>query len=330
MTKILVTGGSGFIGQRLLNVLIKKKYSIRSTYYDSTIEIDKLVTSDVEWIKCNLVDGGIDYSKLLCGIDVVVHLAGFAHVLKSNKQTDKLFRKVNVESTEKLAKNAAGHGVQQFIFISSIKVNGESTERNSWHEYTCFNEAEMENPVGQYAISKFEAENKLKEICSLTEMKYTIFRPPIIYGPGVKANFLKLIEIIDKGIPLPFSALVNQRSMLYVDNFCNAIVKCIDENKARNELFLIKDIDCSMVELINIIASTLDKPSRLFPFPISLIQLLSSAVGRKDQISKFTESLLIDDSHIRNKLGWIPEIKFDDAIKATTDWYKGLPMDRKG
>jgi nucleoside-diphosphate-sugar epimerase len=320
MTKVLVTGGSGFVGQRLLNVLINKKYSIRSAYYKSIISMDNLIAPDIEWVKCNLVDDNIDYSKLFFGVDVIVHLAGLAHVLKQDKHTIELFRKVNIDSTEKLAKAAAANGVKQFIFISSIKVNGETAKSNLHHQYTYINETEK--PVGQYAISKSEAENRLKEICNLTGMRYTIFRPPLLYGPGVKANFLKIIKLIDKGIPLPLAGIENKRSMLYVDNLCHAIEHCINKDYAGNELFFIKDIDCSTVQLIKVIANALGKPQRLFSFPISLLKLCAIGTGRRDQFLKLTESLMIDDSHIRQTTGWIPDVNFDDAIKTTIDWYK--------
>ena len=245
-----------------------------------------------------------------------------AHITTESADSSDKFRKVNTEATTKLVKEAAKNGVNQFIFISTIKVSGERTEKKSDNSFYAFTETDASNASDPYADSKIEAETKLIEICQKTDMKYTIFRPPLIYGPGVKANFFNLIKLMDLKLPLPLANIDNLRSILYVDNFCDAIIRSIDHDNVMNERFFIKDKDISTPELMRTIAEALDKPNRLFPMPLAIMKMVATLFGRREQYNKLTDSLVVDDSNLRQKLKWSPPIEFTKAMQTTTTWYK--------
>jgi UDP-N-acetyl-alpha-D-quinovosamine dehydrogenase len=321
MTRILITGGSGFVGHRLLSLLSKMNYPLRATYFNNKPENDFFLSCNIDWRQFNLIDEK-SYDGLLKDIDIVIHLAGMAHIKRESADSSDKFRKVNAEATTKLIKEAAKYGVNQFVFISTIKVSGERTEKKSDNSFCSFKETDTSDASGSYAESKYEAEIKLIEICQETGMKYTVFRPPLIYGPGVKANFFNLIKLMDLKIPLPLANIDNLRSILYVDNFCDAVIKSIGHDHAMNERFFIKDKDISTPELMKIIAAALDKPACLFPIPLAIMNMVATLFFRKEQYNKLTDSLVVDDSKFRKNLNWSPPVKFSEAIQATTTWYK--------
>ena len=321
MKHILITGGSGFIGHRLLSLLATMNYSLRATYLSKKPEKDLSLPNHIDWRQFNLIDEK-SYDGLLEDIDIVIHLAGMAHITKESEGSSDKFIKVNTEATTKLAEEAAKNGVNQFIFISTIKVSGERTEKISDNSFYAFTETDVSNASDPYAESKYEAETKLIELCQKTDMKYTIFRPPLIYGPGVKANFLNLTKLMDLKLPLPLANIDNLRSILYVDNFCDAIIKSIGHNKAINERFFIKDKDISTPELMRTIAEALGKPVCLFPMPLAIMKMVATLFGSREQYNKLTGSLVVDDSNFRQKLNWTPTIEFTKAMQTTTTWYK--------
>jgi len=319
MNRILVTGGSGFLGQRLLYLLSKKDVLIRSTYLNTIPTQKKNPSIDVEWRRYNVLDNS-DVGDLLKDVDVVIHLAGMAHTKKNDEQTTIKFKEVNANGTELLARKAAINKVKQFIYISSIKVNGQSTSGINTPEI--FRENDSINTTDPYAASKYSGECKLIDVCNNTNMKYTIFRPTLIFGPGVKANFLNLIKLVDVGVPLPFSKVDNCRSMIYVDNLCDAIYTSIKHDNAENKLFLIKDVDVSTAKLIRSLALVLNKSPRLFSFPVSILRKLCVLFGNEMLYEKLLGSLVVDDSLLRQELNWSPPIEFMEAIKETITWHK--------
>jgi len=321
MKHILITGGSGFIGHRLLGLLATMNHSLRATYLNNKPVKDLSLSKHIDWRQFNLIDE-TSYDGLLKDIDIVIHLAGMAHITTKSADSSDKFRKVNTEATTKLVKEAAKNGVNQFIFISTIKVSGERTEKKSDNSFYAFTETDASNASDPYADSKIEAETKLIAICQKTDMKYTIFRPPLIYGPGVKANFFNLIKLMDLKLPLPLANIDNLRSILYVDNFCDAIIRSIDHDNVMNERFFIKDKDISTPELMRTIAEALDKPNRLFPMPLAIMKMVATLFGRREQYNKLTDSLVVDDSNLRQKLKWSPPIEFTKAMQTTTTWYK--------
>ena len=261
MTKVLITGVNGFVGKTLGDELVTKGFNVNGAVrsvmsVDFPGAITKFVIKDI--------DSKTDWQKALEGVDVVIHLAARVHVMKDTA-IDALaeFRRVNVEGTLNLARQAVEAGVQRFIFISSIKVNGEGTILGQ--PYTA---EDQPAPVDPYGISKREAEDALRQLASETGMEVVIIRPPLIYGPGVKANFQSMMRWLDKGIPLPLGAIHNQRSLVALDNLIDLIVTCIHHPAAANQIFIAGDgEDLSTTELLQRMAAALGKKAWLIPVP---------------------------------------------------------------
>jgi nucleoside-diphosphate-sugar epimerase len=259
--------------------------------------------ADVESVLIATIDGNTDWRDALQGINVIVHLAARVHIMHDHAN-DPLqeFRKVNVDGTVNLAKQAALAGVKRFVFISSIKVNGEST------------------PLG---LSKYEAENALKQLASETGMEVVIIRPPLVYGVGVKANFYSMMRWLDKGIPLPLGAIHNQRSLVALDNLVDLIITCIDHPAAANQIFLVSDgDDLSTSELLRHAASALDKSAKLLPIPVWLLQMAASLLGKRAVVQRLCSSLQLDITKTRQLLNWTPLVSVDDALHKTAQYYR--------
>jgi nucleoside-diphosphate-sugar epimerase len=225
------------------------------------------------------------------------------------------FRKVNVLWTAALAEAAAISGVKRFIFLSSIKVHGE----RSPHPFT---EQDTPAPLDPYSISKLEAEEKLKEVGAATGMEIVVLRPPLVYGEGVRANFLSLLRLVEKGFPLPLSSIDNQRSMIYRENLVDALCLCLDHPDAANQTFLVSDgIDFSTPELIRMIATQMRKGSHLFPFPQKILRSLLVAAGRENVYERLCGDLAADTSKIQSVLGWSPPFSREQGIRNTVNWY---------
>ncbi|HSN22581.1 MAG TPA: SDR family oxidoreductase, partial [Methylomicrobium sp.] len=274
MTKVLITGVNGFVGKSLSDELVIKGFNVNGTVR-SVMPVDfpgamtKFVIKDI--------DSKTDWQNALEGIDVVIHLAARVHVMK-DMAIDALseFRKVNVEGTLNLARQAVEAGVQRFIFISSIKVNGESSILEQ--PYT---PEDQPAPVDSYGISKREAEDGLRQLASETGMEVVIIRPPLVYGPGVKANFQSMMRWLDKGIPLPLGAIHNQRSLVSLDNLIDLIVTCIHHPAAANQIFIVGDgEDLSTTELLQRMAAALGKKAWLIPVPSFLLEWGASLIGK--------------------------------------------------
>lgn len=324
MSSVLVTGGSGFVGRSLVPMLAKNGYSVRTTCRDLVSLSGEWRKSDINWVEFNLENKHEDYSALMKDIDIVIHVAGQAHITRKDEQTLKSFRKVNVDGTRKLATEANAAGVKQFIFISTIKVFGERSVLTANGNVHRFTENDIPEPVGLYAMSKFEAEQAIQDICNKNnQMQYLILRPPLIYGPHVKANFLRLINLVSKGIPLPFASIDNKRSLLYVDNLNQVILAALARPEAiRNNTYVVSDVDVSLPQLIREISGHFDKKTKLFSLPVPLLHLAGYLTGRKLLIDRLVESLLVDSTKITQELGWIPEVNFEDGIRNTIEWYK--------
>jgi nucleoside-diphosphate-sugar epimerase len=322
MTHVLVTGGNGFIGRSLIRVLADNHYSVHATYHGAMPEPQGKNDPVLSWRKYDLASEANNYSEILDGIDVIVHLAGMAHMPVRNQQSVALIRKTNIDGTRKLVTEAVNKGVGKIVFVSTIKVHGERAE--SCHDGVGkpFTEKDTPAPLDPYAVSKLEAEQVIKEACSDNRMQYVILRPPLVYGPFVKANFLKLLDMIASGLPLPFGSIKNLRSLVYVGNLCDAISTVIERKEAANNTYLVSDVNISLPQLIREIAKHQGKTARLFPFPVSLLRLAGVLTGRKSMVERLTESLQADSSKIRNDLQWKPRVTFEEGIKATVEWYK--------
>jgi len=305
---ILITGANGFIGRHLCAFLKERACFVRGAVRNKTS--DALVAD--EYIQVGEIDGSTDWQQALIGVDVVIHLAARVHVLKDEAVDPLLaFRQVNVLGTERLARMAAKAGVKKFIFLSSVKVNGEGSGK-------AYTEIDAPQPEDAYGISKKEAEDSLLRIAADTGLKTVILRPSLVYGPGVKANFKNLIKLVSLGVPLPFKSICNQRSFIYIGNLVDAILLCITHPEALGEVFLVSDgDDVSTPDLMKILASAMRKKVVLIAVPISFLKFLSSLVGQGDAIEKLIGSLCIDSSKIRIKLGWTPPYAIKEGISKT-------------
>jgi len=252
-------------------------------------------------------------------VDVVIHAAARVHIMDDDA-SDPLaeFRKANVDGTLNLARQAADAGVQRFVFISSIKVNGESTQLGE--PFTVEDSIVTQDP---YGLSKWEAEQGLFQIAKQTGMQTVVIRPPLIYGEGVKANFAKMMQGVAKGLPLPLGAVHNKRSLLALENLVDFIVLCTHHPKAANQVFLISDgEDVSTTELLQKVGKALGKPARLIPVPVPLMRFAAKLIGKGDVANRLFGSLQVDSSKARELLGWKPVIHMDEQLKKTVAAYK--------
>jgi nucleoside-diphosphate-sugar epimerase len=258
------------------------------------------------------IDQHTDWSAALKNQQVVVHTAARAHIMDDQAEEPlAAFREVNVAGTLNLARQAAGAGIRRFVFISSIKVNGEQTAPGS-----CFMAEDSPAPEDPYGISKLEAEQGLQQIALETGMEVVIIRPPLVYGPGVKGNFASMIKLVEKGLPLPFGAIDNRRSLVGLDNLVDLIITCIDHPNAANQVFLVSDgEDLSTSGLLRRVAKAMGKPSRLISVPAGLLQLGATVLGKKAVGQRLLGSLQVDISATRERLDWTPPVSVDEGLR---------------
>ncbi|MEY3697194.1 MAG: UDP-glucose 4-epimerase (Galactowaldenase) (UDP-galactose 4-epimerase) CapN-like [Actinomycetota bacterium] len=299
--KILITGANGFIGAHLCQELSSRKIDFRATARNAN------ENNYADFVGCDL-ETTESLNQLMDGCDIVVHLAGRAHVTSDDSQEK--YRIANEFVTHQLANAAAQNGIARFVYISSIKVNGESS--STGRPIRSF---DTPNPLDNYGRSKLAAEQVLQEICRVNKMEYVIIRPTLVYGKGVKANFSALISAVKRGIPLPIATVKNARSMIGINNLVDLIIATCTNPKAANQTFLASDgIDTSTPALVRFIAASLNRRSRIFPFPISVLRLLAAVFGKSSAIDKLTGSLSVDISHTKNTLDWRPPFSIESEI----------------
>lgn len=308
---VVLTGVTGFIGGSLLKLLGDQRPVIGVVRH-AGVPIGASATKAV------IADFGAaaEWERTLAGQQAVVHSAARVHVM-DDTTADPLreFRRVNVANTLVLARQAAQAGVKRFVFISSIKVNGEGTPLGQ--PYTASDEPA---PLDPYGISKYEAEEGLKALAAETDMEVVIIRPVLVYGPGVKANFRSMMSWINKGVPLPLGSIHNKRSMVALDNLVDLITTCIDHPAAANQTFLVSDgEDLSTTELLERTAQALGKTSRLLPFPARLLEWAAGVLGKRAVAQRLCGSLQVDIRHTCETLGWQPPVSVDQALKKTAD-----------
>ena len=310
--KVLVTGASGFIGHALVPRLIKAGHEVvTSSRHANSGPIGTTVHPIAD------LGPDTDWSEALFEVEAVIHLAARVHIM-TDKAQDPLAdnRRINTEGTRKLAKDAATAGVRHFIFMSTIKVNGESSGLKPFCAH------DLPAPKDPYAIAKLEAEEALKELSNRTKMEIVIIRSPLIYGEGVKGNFLRLLELSNKGIPLPLLNIKNTRSLVGIDNLIDLISCCIDHPKAASQTFLVSDNEnISTTELIKKIKIAMGKSLRLFPIPLILFKPLGHLIGKSSEVNRLFSSLTINISHTCNQLNWKPKFSLDYGLKKTVNWY---------
>ena len=309
-SKLLITGGTGFIGKALIAKLKLSKYSINISTRKNNLIFPKEKKTLV--FNTGEINHKTDWFDALTGVDCIVHCAGRAHMTEElKKDSIDIYRNVNVKGTINLAQQAATCGVKRFIFLSSIKVNGEKTFSSTSYKFD-----DSPNPEDVYGISKWEAEKGLWEVSKTTGLEVIIIRPTLVYGYGVKGNLARLIKLIRSGIPLPLGLVQNQRSMIGMDNLINLLIRCIDHPKASGKTFLASDgEDLSTPELIKFIASSMGKKANLFPLPIFMLKFLGSIFGKSEEINRLVGSLKIDDSYTKEILDWTPSVSVEEGIR---------------
>lgn len=311
--RVLVTGAEGFVGREVCRLLKARGYRVRPAV--RSLEAARVPPDEV--VAVGNIGAETQWREALEGIDLVIHLAARVHVMK-DPAADPLsaFRAVNTEGTVKLAESAQKAGVRRILYISTIKVNGESTNECP------FSEEDPASPRDPYAVSKWEAEGKLADICRKGALEFVIFRPPLVYGPGVKANFLRLLQLVHSGWPLPFKGLENQRSLIGVQNLADAMVQALGHPQAANQLFLVSDgEDLTLEDLIRRIARTAGRPARLFRLPPGLVRSVAKWSGRDDLYRRLFGSLRINSRKICSKLHWSPPLSVDQGLACTVDWF---------
>jgi nucleoside-diphosphate-sugar epimerase len=345
---VIVTGANGFIGSALCERLLAEGRQVRGAVRSKVGRIS--LPAGIETVSIGPIGSDTEWEEALAGIDTVVHLAARVHVMRESA-ADPLatFKLVNIAGTERLARQAAEAGVKRLVYISSVKVNGERTGDNPQiaqitrirkkkagvrgrrseagnREKTgvrgqrselkeVFSEGDVPEPRDPYAVSKWEAEQGLVAIAEETGLEVVIIRPPLVYGPGVKANFRLLMKWVRIGVPLPLGAVNNKRSFVALDNLVSFIIHCIDHPKAANEVFLISDgEDVSTTELLQKMARAFGKRSFLLPVPVGLMTFVACLLGKRNVTDRLFGSLQVDSSKARDLLGWEPVVSMDEAV----------------
>lgn len=306
--KVLVTGANGFVGNALWRRLAVAP-GIQATGSVRTPEVARLQPL---WSAVGELTPATDWAALVTGVEVVVHTAARVHVL-DDTAADPLaeFQRVNVEGTLQLARQASVAGVRRFIFVSSVKVNGESTSGGQ-----PFHADDQPAPLDAYGVSKHEAEQALRELALQTGMELVIVRPPLVYGPGVKANFAAMMRWLERGMPLPLGAVDNRRSLVAIDNLVDLLVTCLRHPAAAGQTFLVSDgEDVSTTQLLRRMGAALGRPARLLPVPPSWLEWSAARLGKGDVARRLCGSLQVDITKTRDLLGWRPPLSLDQGLK---------------
>jgi len=311
---ILVTGADGFVGSALCDRLRSEPLTVRSVVR----RLKRWSDRDLN-VAIGDISAGTDWALELKDVTQVVHLAARVHVM-NDSSPDALaeFSHMNVANTLNLASQAAAAGVRRFVFLSSIKVNGECTLLMS-----PFTSDDLPAPEDPYGISKYEAEQGLRQIEAGSGMEVVVLRPPLVYGPGVKGNFLRLMQAIDKRRPLPLGAIHNQRSLIYLGNLVDAIRLCITHPNVAGKTFLVSDgDDVSTPELVRRIGAALGRRPFLLPVPVSWMRWAGRVLGKQAAVDRLLGSLCVDITPLCEELGWTPPYTMQAGLEATAQWYR--------
>ncbi|MGC1181698.1 NAD-dependent epimerase/dehydratase family protein [Legionella sp.] len=313
MSKILVTGATGFVGKHLVPELISAGHEVRC-----------VVSKNVNWLNTEQVvvdklECDPNWAEALSGIEVVIHLAARVHVMKEkSKSVLEEYCKINSIATKKLAEQAAKHQVKRFIFLSSIKVNGEFTLKDM-----PFTEESITQPEDLYGQSKLDAEYHLQAISQHTGLEVVIIRPPLIYGPHVKANFLKMLQLVKKGLPLPFGKVQNGRHLIYIGNLISALCTVVTHPQAANQTYLVADDNSlSLAQLISLIGREMNVNVRLIPIPVRFMRGLFILLGLKNLNTRLFDHLEVSNNKIKSQLGWVPPVSSTEGLSKTVKWYQ--------
>lgn len=307
---VLVTGANGFVGRVLCMQLSASGFKVRQA-------VRARDSGSPDAVAVGDIGEGTDWRAALAGASRVVHLAARAHVLRETA-ADPIaeYRKINVQGTERLARSAAELGIRRLLFLSSVKVNGERTEKRPYAEN------DVPRPEDAYGVSKWEAEQALARVAAETGLEVVVLRPPLIYGPGVKGNFLRLMNFVARGLPLPLGAIANRRSLIYAGNLADAIVKALAAREVTGKTYLLNDgEDVSTPALVRLLARSLGVKSRLIPVPLAVLGLAATLAGKRAELERLAGSLQVDSTRIRRELGWQPPFTLAQGLEQTARWY---------
>ncbi len=315
MNTLLVTGANGFVGSKLCHTAAEKGYSVRAVLKQI---VKSRLPGGLDFAVVNDIGPFTDWSAALKGMDVIIHLAARVHVMnESLKHPLAEYRRINVEGSRHLALMAVQAGVKRFVYVSTAKVNGESSGANP------FRETDSPSPQDAYSISKWEAEEALHDISSRTGLEMVIMRPPLAYGPGVRGNMLKLLRYIDRGYPLPFGGISNKRSFISLDNLVDVLLMSATNTECAAQTFLISDgEDLSTSELIKLIAGAMNRNPHLINIPGKAFSIIGAMIpALRPMIGRLTESLVVDSTLFRSMTGWRPCQSVNDGIKSMVSEY---------
>jgi nucleoside-diphosphate-sugar epimerase len=310
---VLVTGATGFVGLRLCELLTHEGFrvraAVRSTAQQTGHAAETAVISDI--------GGRTDWGRALDGVECVAHLAARAHVIGDQRGESDLYMQTNAHGTERLAKACVQAGVRRFIYLSSVKVNGEGSAPG-----LPFSRDDEPHPADAYAVSKWIGETKLAEIAAGSSMQTAVVRSPLVYGPGVRANFLRLLRWVHGGVPLPFGSVENSRSLVSVWNLCNLIERLLRDSIPIRAVFMVSDgEDLSTPELIRRLGRAMGRPARLVPVPLAVLRWMTALTGRRAEFDRLCGSLTVDASSTRAELGWHPPLSVDEGLSRTARWF---------
>jgi nucleoside-diphosphate-sugar epimerase len=312
LNRVLLTGASGFVGRSLCATLAQAGYEVRAAVRTSTVT----VAGAAEHVCVEDISERTDWRRALTNVDCVIHSAARAHRLNDPRSNSGLYISTNTEGTACLARAASQAGVRRFVFLSSVKVNGEEVQDRA------YSSSDEPRPQDAYGVSKWLAEKAVNDISIQTGMEFAIVRPPLVYGPGVRANFLRLLHWVDAQWPLPIGAVRNCRSLISIWNLCDLLVNLVKNPAAKQGTWMASDgHDLSSPELVRRIAEAMHRRVRLVSVPVPLLQMVGRLTGRAGEVRRMCGSLVVDVSLTREVLGWVPPLSVDEGLSRTVAWY---------
>jgi nucleoside-diphosphate-sugar epimerase len=312
MTRVLVTGAAGFVGRQLCEVLSGRGYTVRAALRTDI----SAPPQAAEQVVVGDINRRTDWDAALHQVQLVVHCAARAHVMGDVSGESDRYMETNAYGTEQLARASLAAGVRRFVYLSSVKVNGE---RTSGRPFSCDDEP---RPTDPYGVSKWAGESRLAAIAAASSMQTAVVRSPLVYGPRVRANFLRLMALVERRIPLPLASVTNTRSLVSVWNLCDLIERLLRDAILPNAVFMVSDgEDLSTPELLRRMGTALGRPARLLPVPVTALRVAAAIAGRRNEFERLCETLTVDISRTRSELKWTPPVSVDDGLARTARWY---------